>query len=129
MELTQHHKEILVECTEDNLGLWSIIWTVNGGGYSKNAILPEWVRQKTIEIVKDLLAQGLVEVGNFEAESFEFQPLLLSTEETIKYIQREWDELGRPPTIGDVCWFRATATGRQLAQQILTAQNDKASAD
>jgi hypothetical protein len=118
MEMTEIHKQILEECTEDYVGLWSIIWAVNGGGYSIHEVLPEWVREKTMRIVQDLLESGFVEVGNFEAGGFKFQPMLSSTQEMIDFIQREWDELGKPPTIGDVCWFQATAAGKQLANNL-----------
>jgi hypothetical protein len=129
MEITEFQKEILLECLEDRIGLWSIIWTINGDGYSTTEVLPDWVRQKTIETVRNLLQQRLVEAGNFEAGSYRFQPMVSSVEETIDYIEREWNALGRNPTIGDVCWFRATAAGEQLAQQILAAQNDNVPAN
>ena len=127
MKLQNIHQEILMLCADDYTGLWLVVRTISKDAYPLDA-MPDWVRQQALKVIKDLLQTELVEVGNFEAESFKFQPLLLSAEETISYIQREWDELGRAPTIGDICWFRATPAGEKLARQFLASRNDKPSA-
>ncbi len=120
MELQDIHKKILALCAYDYTGLWLVITRVNKDAYSLDK-LPEWVHQKTIEVIRYLLQSGLIETGNFEAEDsggFKFQPIPLPIDEVIKYIEREWDELGRTPNIGDVCWFRATPIGKQLAHDL-----------
>lgn len=112
MKLQKIHKLILVECTQDNVGLWSIIWKVNQGGYAYTSKLPARIRLRTIEIIRDLLQDHLVEAGNLSGSKF--HPLTLSVDETIAYIEQEWDKLGRTPNIGDICWFRATPAGIKL---------------
>jgi hypothetical protein len=116
MELQDIHKAILAECAYDDVGLWAIVWDVNQGPYGSEARLPEWVRQKTIETIRDLLQSGLIEAGNPNGPKF--QSVSSSVDETIAYIEREWDRLGRAPNIGDVCWFRATPAGEQLAHEL-----------
>lgn len=116
MELQDIHKDILTECADDDVGLWSIIWRVNQGPYASDAKLPEWVRQKTIQIVRDLLQDQLVEAGNPNGPKF--QQLSSSVNETIAFIEREWDRLGKTPNIGDICWFRATRAGEKLAREL-----------
>jgi len=116
MELQEIHKDILAECADDDMGLWAIIRRVYQGPYSYHARLPEWVRQKTIEIVRDFLQDQLIEAGNPNGPTF--QPLSASVDEIIAYIEREGDQLGRTPNIGDVCWFRATSAGKKLANDL-----------
>lgn len=146
MELTELHKEIIIECANDDVGLWSILWRVNGGGYSVNVPLAKGAREKAIEIIRHLLERGLIEGGfpqlpeNIEKRLRELQvqtprqnneifqlikdspptwkPLNYEASDTIDYIQREWDNLDHDPNIGDVIWFRATPTGEQLAQKL-----------
>ncbi len=123
-ELTNLHKEILVECSEDDVGLWSVIWRVNGGWYSKDEPLPEGVRKKTIEILRDLLEAGLIHAGFPSRDGKVFEALSLSASETIDRINREWDELGRPPDMGEIIWFKSTPEGKHVAQEIM-AQGER----
>ena|SRR5215208_2517753 len=146
MELTDLHKEIVIECANDDVDLWSILWRINGGGYSVNVPLAKGVREKAIEIIRDLLESGLIEGGfpqlpehiekrlrELQAqkprqnnEIFElirdnpptWEPLNYSVSDTIEYIQCEWDSLDQDPNIGDIVWFRATHDGEQLAQTL-----------
>src|SRR5688572_24763410 len=146
MQLTDLHKEIVMECASDETGLWAILWILNGGGYSANAPLAKGVKEKAIEIIHDLLQGGLIEAGfpelpeHVQTQLQELQqqnprpmraidellknnlpswkPLSYSVSDTIAYIQREWDGLGRDPNIGDIIWFRATAAGERLAQTV-----------
>jgi hypothetical protein len=144
MELTDLHKEIVIECSNDDVGLWSILWRINGGGYSVNVPLAKGIREKAIEIIRDLLEGRLIEGGfpqlpehierklrelqaqnpKQKNEIFEliknnpptWKPLNYSVNDTINYIQHEWDSLDQDPNIGDIIWFRATPAGQQLAQ-------------
>lgn len=120
MRLQDTHKNILALCADDDTGFWLVVKTIANGAYSFEK-LPEWVRPKTIEVLRDLLQSGLIEAGNFESQnsgSYKFQPILLPTDEVIKYIEREWDELRKLPNIGDICWFRATLAGKQMADEL-----------
>lgn len=119
MELQEIHKEILALCAHDYLGFWLVVKRVAKDAYSDK--LPEWVRPKTLEAIRYLLQSRLIEAGNFEHKdsgSYKFQPMLLPVDEVIRYIEREWDELGRTPNISDICWFIATSLGEQLANDL-----------
>ena len=115
MELQDIHKDILALCAADETGLWLIIKRVAKDQYSLEQ-LPTWVQSKTIEVIGDLLRKGLIEVGNPNGPTFE--PISDSLEETIAFIEREWDKLGKTPNIGDLCWVRATSAGEQLAREL-----------
>ena len=121
MELTDLEKEVLLLCADYDTGLWEIIRKVNGASYSKYHVVSTEVRRKTIEIVRDLLQNGLIQPGSPNAPEFQarFPPL----EGVIDFIEREWDRLGRTPNLGDIIWFTATEAGEQMAQQILTSRN------
>lgn len=115
MELQEMHKEILGLCADDDTGLWLIIKRVSKDAYSISSV-PDWVRQKTLTLIRDLLQGQLIEAGNPNGPKF--QSLFSSVPETITYIETEWDKLGKTPNIGDICWFRATPAGEQLAREL-----------
>ncbi len=120
MELEDIHKKLLADCAYDDMGLWVVVSYVSDDAFSDDS-MPEWVRQKTLEVIRFLLQKGLIEAGNFEHEDsggYRFQPMLLPVDKVINYIEREWDELGRAPNIGDICWFRATPAGKKLAGEL-----------
>ena len=118
MELSETHKEILRLSADDDTGLWLIIKRVAKDAYSTTST-PKWVRRKVIEVIRDLLDNQLIEAGNPNGPNF--QPLFSTTNEIIRYIEQEWDGLGRTPNIGDVCWFRATPAGEKLDQELNTS--------
>lgn len=64
MKLQNLHLEILASCAYDDVGLWVIVRIVSEEEYFANK-LPEWVRQKTLQIIRDLLEEGLIEAGKF----------------------------------------------------------------
>ncbi len=132
MELPDLHKMILVECALDDVQLCEVIFRVNGlQHYRRDEVLPPGVRPKVIEIIRDLLQEKLIQAGfppTIEAKEQVWTFLSLPPVETIDYIEREWDNLGHNPSLGDVIWFKATEAGKQLAQQILASQNDNTSA-
>lgn len=138
MELDNFHKEILGLCADDDTELWVIIRHASDD-FSRPDPVPESVRRKTLNVIRDLLDAGLIEAGFFswtigvpenmrpdEAIQFvkdnqnavEYHPLNLRVDETIQFIEKEWDALGRRPSGGDICSFRATPKGERLAKEL-----------
>jgi hypothetical protein len=74
-----------------------------------------------MNIIRDMLKDNLIMAGNFEKEDtgkYEFVPILLPVDRIIEFIEHEWASLGKTPNIGEVCWFRATASGENLAKEL-----------
>lgn len=135
------HKDILLCCSDDEVGLWEVVWNVTrdlvnqqpGGGEllskmaprpwdaelgaqlaeRKRAIDPNLVREKVLHIVRDLLDAGLIDAG-FPADHGRWESWNLSPAETMSRIEAEWDALGHPPTIGDIVWFVSTIEGDRV---------------
>lgn len=120
MDIQDTHKEILELCIGDGVGFWLILKRISKDTYALDSV-PEWVRQKTMTVIKDLMQSRLIEAGHFDPDDtggFRFRPILLSVDEVIKYIEQEWDRLEKTPNIGDVCWFRLTLAGKQLTSEL-----------
>jgi hypothetical protein len=117
MELQEIHKKILALCADDYTGLWMIVSAIAEDAYSFETV-PDWVRQKTIDILRDLLQSNLIAGGRIDPASHDFRPFYFSVEDTIGFVEREWETLGKTPNIGDVCEFFITLEGKQLAQKL-----------
>jgi hypothetical protein len=128
MELTPLHKTILVTCSDGDVGLWAVIWKINGGPYARDEVLPDETRRNTIRILHDLLDEGLIFPGFPKMQKngkAVFEPMPGAPSEIIAYIEKDWDDLGGAPNIGDTIWFQVTPTGAQLANEIVASVYDQ----
>ena len=92
-------RNVIAECAEDYVGLWSIIRRIRGTGVEDYPQL----RTTTISLLKDLLRHRNIVAGQFRNDQFE--EWHGSHEEILERIEREWIDLDREPTIGDIAWF------------------------
>ena len=120
MELQAIHKTIIKLCADDDIGLWHLLKQICGDEYYWSTI-PDWLRQDAMNIIRDLLDSSLIQAGNFEREEtgvHKWVPILLPADEIIKFIEQEWNFLGKTPNMGDVCWFRATESGEKFVKEL-----------
>ncbi len=108
--------DILIECSEDYVGLWSIIHSIRFNNQQK--LNASEVRNETIKLIENLLNDGLIQAGIF-SDNGEFEIWELSTPKIIAKIQREWDALGRKPSIAEIVEFITTEKGDQEVKQLL----------
>jgi hypothetical protein len=97
----------LVECTDDYVGLWSVIWDIKHVLKEENS---ENIRAISVALIREFLEPGLIEAG-IPRITGEFEKWQLSPEETVQRIENEWGTLGREPNIGDIVWFTSTKIG------------------
>ena len=108
-------KSLIIECSEDHVGLWSIIWEFREIALEKSTLKR---RQKTMSLVKQLLEEELIQAGILDLSNGQFQKWKLPTHEIISKIEKEWDNLGREPNIWEIVWFTATEKGRKEAARL-----------
>jgi hypothetical protein len=125
IDLNRLRKEVLKECEEDHVGLWSLIWQIryalNGGKYPSredDRADPLEVRHLTLRLVQDLLETGLVQAGSPTPDARGFEPWSLGPSEVVGRINSEWDALGREPNIGEVVWFTTTEKGQKEVERM-----------
>ncbi|WP_254563963.1 hypothetical protein [Oscillatoria sp. HE19RPO] len=115
----QFWDDLIVEGTEDYVGLWEIIYNVRERFPQAN---PHEIRLMTIEAIREVLETGLMQIGMFESvegNNLEYQIWDFSIDSIINRIEKEWNELGRTPNIGDIAWLITTKKGEQKAKNIL----------
>lgn len=118
MELSNIHERILTYCSEDDMGLWIFARYATDDKYNVFPIkpYPEEAQKKVIMVITELLEAELIEATSYDGS--EFIRLQGSNLEIIHYINQEWNNLGRKPSGGDVCWFRATQKGKELTREL-----------
>jgi len=98
-DLTNVKREIIAECGEDYVGLWSIIRKILATGIKGEPI----VMEATLHLLLQLLLSDELVAGQFRSEKFEIwngHP-----QDIISRIKDEWIALGRSPNIGEIAWF------------------------
>ena len=103
-ELVTLLEDILDECEDDHVGLWSVIRDVRAAVGN----LPSTeIKGITLELLRFLLHRHLIEAGFSTGR--DFKALNLPADEIIQNISLKWDELGRDPSGGEIVWFTTPA--------------------
>jgi len=94
-------REIIAECHEDYVGLWLIARKVKDAGRADEPSTMSVV----LTLVTALLAHEGITAGQFK--DFQFEVWKETPNVIVERIKREWVELGRTPSLGDIVWFAA----------------------
>jgi hypothetical protein len=90
------------ECHEDHVGLWRI---VNAVRFDLGSTDPSKTRELTLRLVRSLLGERGMQVGQPTPDGRQFVSWRISPEQAVRRIEQEWSALGRDPNIGEVAWF------------------------
>lgn len=112
--------DFILESTEDEIGLWEVVSEVR---HTTQESDEQIIRMKVIENIRDILLSGFMSIGIFEcvdnsSKELEFRVWKTSIEESLNRIEREWDDLGKAPSIGDIAWLVITSKGELEAKRI-----------
>ncbi|MGA2282930.1 MAG: hypothetical protein ABSH07_04495 [Candidatus Dormibacteria bacterium] len=93
-----------LECRDDYVGLWSVLWRVRQRPVL--SVSPALQREATLELVARLLdeAPGAV-AGQFTLDTHEFQVWSGPTDQIVERIAREWNAMDRELIGGDIVWL------------------------
>ncbi|HVX90857.1 MAG TPA: hypothetical protein VHC20_04480 [Candidatus Paceibacterota bacterium] len=93
--------DILTECREDYVGLWSVIRQLRRGGIEEAAVF-----ETTMNLLSTWLHEGKIVAGSFDTRiDNDFHVWQMSPDEALARIAREWRGLGHDPNLGDVVWI------------------------
>lgn len=104
-------KEVLLSGADDWVGIWELPYLARAalGGVGTDA-----ARVAVMEVIRALLSQGLMEVGDVNECGFVRWETEL--DDAIRRIEREWTLLRREPSLGEIGWLNITAKGEDLAR-------------
>ena len=110
--------ELLEDLTDDYVGVWDVARRVKR----------EWsiedvseVRATAMTLLSDPIEDGFITPGLARNDGG-FDAWELAPEEAVDRIRREWQELGRMPSLGDIAWFDITPRGERLVRERLAAE-------
>ncbi len=84
-------------------------------------------RTETVRLLRSLLSQRLVQIGDVTEEGFVLWEL--NDDEVIARVIDRWDNLKERPSLGDVCWLSNTARGDARARELLADPNKRWSSE
>ena len=109
--MSERSDEILLRGLDDWVQAVDIYWAVKGNDQSM-----EDRCVAALELIGELLCDGLVEAGDVTEDGF--VPWDLGNEAALIEIERRWRELeDHRPHLGDVCWLRLTLFGEEEARK------------
>ena len=116
---TSLKRDLLAECADDHVGLWSVIAYVEDE-------LPEadeeTLRTTTIALLGDLLAAGCVEAGFPDSDGRHFHAWPFTAQVVLDYIESQWKPGSPRPDVGEICWF--TTPSPLSVPKAIPAQRD-----
>lgn len=108
--------DFLEGCKIDWSGLWHLPWLL----YEDFQIEEnEIVQRITLGLIRDLLMENLIVVGDLDWDAGELVPWDGSIDEIIARIATEWDELGRAPDLLEIAWITTTEKGDRYVDEAL----------
>ncbi|MBP0030535.1 hypothetical protein [Roseofilum sp. Guam] len=115
---------LILEASQDDVGIWEIIYKLSFAFPQSNE---DERKVMTLEIVREYLENGLMELGDFECNNekgYEFKLWNLDIDSAIDRIDTEWSQLGTEPSVGDIAFLITTEKGDREADKILQRKNE-----
>lgn len=81
------------------------------------------IRELSLKVIRELVERSLMEVGDLPTEGNRLKLWPLTPHECLNRIEREWKNLGRNPSISEICWLQNTDNGSALGESLLKSRN------
>ena len=106
----------LLECgLDDWVQTPEVAWISKSVG---GAITLEQKRELSLRLIREVVQQGLMEIGDLLGGGGRFRKWEMSDQEALRKVEREWLALGREPNLGDICWLSNTEKGNEIANHL-----------
>ena len=131
MNLQDAVNDLLIRGLDDDIQAAEVASTVMR---LSGAVAQDEVRDLSIELIRVVVQQGLMEIGDIIGSGFhptyryasvKFRRWDLSFEESLERVKREWKALERNPSLGEICWLVNTKKGHEVARQLLDRGNPR----
>ena len=89
-------------------------------GHAQSA---EEIRDLSLKMIRDVVQQGLMEVGDLPEQGRRLNLWPMTPQECLSRVEREWKALGRNPTLWEICWLQNTDKGNALGESLFKARD------
>jgi hypothetical protein len=96
----------------DACGVASVAMSI---GHAHSA---EEIRDLSLKIIREVVQQGLMEVGDLPEEGRRLKLWPMTPQECLDRVEREWEALGRNPSLSEICWLENTDKGDALGEEL-----------
>lgn len=114
-------KQVLASCRVDWTGLWVLPHFLRDEVGIEDS---ETVRKLSLQAIRELAEQGIIEVGDVDWDQERFQDWELPVDGALERIERAWLKLGRDPGMDEICWLSMPGGEAPLATSDEQARGD-----
>lgn len=109
-------QNILSEGRFDQIGLWELVSDLR---HHQGIQDLDEIKVICLRTIRELLEEGLCEAGDFLGKKGPkiFESWSLPVAEALDWIQTEWSQLKKDPSLGDVVFLRLTPKGREHGKE------------
>jgi len=75
------------------------------------------IRSVSLKLIREVVQQGLMEIGDLPDEGRRLKLWPMTSQECLDRVEREWNALGRNPSLGEICWLQNTDKGDALGEE------------
>jgi hypothetical protein len=108
--------EILMAGADDWVPLAEVVGIVQEDG---GVTAEEAIQDFSLKLIRKVVEQGLMEIGDVTEKDRGFRKWNLSIEESLQRVEREWCSLVKSPNFGYGCWLQSTAKGHEVGNRLL----------
>ena len=105
--------ELLTCGADDWVDAAEVAWVARSVG---GATTEAEIRELSIDLIREVLEQGFMRIGDVTKEGF--RPWPLSSGDAVLRVRNEWTALGRGPRLGEIFWLENTETGDQRSRRV-----------
>jgi hypothetical protein len=112
--------DLLMRGCDDWVDVAEVISVAKFTGHARSA---EEVRDLSLKLIREVVQQGLMEIGDLPDQGRCLKLWPIAPQQCLDRMEREWDALGRNPSLGEICWLQNTDKGNTLGEQLLKRRN------
>jgi hypothetical protein len=76
------------------------------------------IRELSLKLIREVVQRGLMEIGDLPDQGRRLRLWPMSPQECLDRVEREWNALGRNPSLGEICWLQNTDKGNALGEEL-----------
>jgi hypothetical protein len=107
--------ELLMSGCDDWVNVAEVTSVAKFTGHAQSV---DEIRELSFKLIGEVVRQGLMEIGDLPDQGRRLKLWPLTPHECLDRVEREWNALGRNPSLGEICWLQNTDKGNALGEEL-----------